>query len=146
MKGGYSASGNHRALILVPFGEAQLARLRRRLDVNYESWMETRELRDPEELGARIHDDRCDILVVEVDFLAEEVFEAAPGLGLVGVCRATNSHVDLEATTRHGVLVVNTLLSQRSGRRRARPGTDAVPGAPHSREARPLRGATLVRA
>ena len=91
MKGGYSASGNHLALILAPFGEAQLARLRRRLDVNYESWMETRELRDPEELGARIHDDGCDILVVEVDFLAEEVFEAAPGLGLVGVCRATTS-------------------------------------------------------
>ena len=35
------ARGNHRALILAPFAEAQLARLRRRVDVIYESWMET---------------------------------------------------------------------------------------------------------
>ena len=102
------ARGNHRALILAPFAEAQLARLRRRVNVSYESWMETRELRDPDELGARLHEEGCDILVIEVDFVFEEVFEAAPGLGLVGVCRATTSHVDLEAATRHGVLVVNT--------------------------------------
>ena len=104
-----SASGRgHRALILAPFGEAQLARLLRRVDVNYESWMETRALWDPEELGLRLREDGCDILVVEVDFVFEEVFEAAPGLGLVGVCRAATNHVDVEAATRHGVLVVNT--------------------------------------
>ena len=80
-----SASGRgHRALILAPFEEAQLARLLRRVDVSYESWMETRALRDPEELGVRLREDGCDILVAEVDFVFEEVFEAAPGLGLVG--------------------------------------------------------------
>ena len=108
MTGGHSASGNHRALILAPFGETQLARLRGRIDVSYESWMETRELRDPEELGARLREEGFGILVVEVDFVFEEVFEAALGLGLVGVCRATTSHVDVDAATRHGVLVVNT--------------------------------------
>ena len=102
------SSGSHRALILAPFSETQLTRLRSRVDVNYESWMETRELRDPEELGARLHEEGCDILVVEVDFVFEEVFEAAPGLRLVGVCRATTSHVDVDAASRHGVLVVNT--------------------------------------
>ena len=76
--------------------------------MSYESWMETRELRDPEELGARLHEEGCDILVVEVDFVFEEVFEAAPGLRLVGVCRTTTSHVDVDAAARHGVLVVNT--------------------------------------
>ena len=102
------SSGSHRALILAPFSETQLARLRSRVDVSYESWMETRELRDPEVLGARLHEEGCDILVVEVDFVFEEVFEAAPGLRLVGVCRATTSHVDVDAASRHGVLVVNT--------------------------------------
>ena len=104
-----SAPGTgQRALILAPFSEAQLARLRGRVDVSYESWMETRALWDPEELGVRLREDGCDILVVEVDFVFEEVFEAAPGLGLVGVCRAATNHVDLDAATRHGVLVVNT--------------------------------------
>ena len=104
-----SASGRgHRALILAPFSESQLARLRRRGDVSCESWMETRALWAPEELGGRLREEGCDILIVEVDFVFEEVFEAAPGLGLVGICRAATNHVDVEAATRHGVLVVNT--------------------------------------
>ena len=100
--------GDHRALILAPFSETQLVRLRQRFYVSYESWMETRQLKDPEELGARLDEEGYDILVVEVDFVFDEVFDAAPGLGLVGVCRASTSHVDVEAATRRGVMVVNT--------------------------------------
>lgn len=47
-------------------------------------------------------------MVVEADFVFEEVFEQAHELRFVGVCRGSAKNVDLEAATRHGVLVVNT--------------------------------------
>ena len=97
-----------RALILAPFSHHHLQRLAERLDVTHESWMKTRRLIDPEELAARILDDAIEILVIEADFVFEEVFKEAKGLRLVGICRNTTSHVDVESATEHGVLVVNT--------------------------------------
>ena len=40
-----------RGLILAPFSDRQLERLRGRLDVAYESWLETNRLQDPDDLG-----------------------------------------------------------------------------------------------
>ena len=97
-----------RALILAPFSEDHLSRLRRRLEVDYESWLETRRLTDPEELSARLNRQDIAILVVESDFVFEEVFEEAPHLKFVGVCRNATNHVDVDAATSHGVVVVNT--------------------------------------
>ena len=97
-----------RALILAPFSHRHVQRLAERLDVTHESWMETRRLIDPEELATRILDDAIEILVIESDFVFEEVFEEAKSLKLVGVCRGTTSHVDVGSATEHGVLVVNT--------------------------------------
>ncbi len=96
-----------RALILAPFSDRCLARLRRRIDVVYESWLDTRALQDPEELGARLAREDVAVLVVEADFVFEEVFEAAPGLRLVGVCRNALSQVDVESATAHGVAVTH---------------------------------------
>jgi D-3-phosphoglycerate dehydrogenase len=96
-----------RALILAPFSERWLARLRRRVDVVYESWLDTNGLQDPDELGARIAAEGFDALVVEADFVFEEVFEAAPGLRLVGVCRNALNQVDIESATEHGVAVTH---------------------------------------
>ena len=97
-----------RALILAPFAPETLAALSRHVDVQHESWMETRKLWDPEELGTRLQDERFSLLVVEADFVFEEVFEEAPGLRFVGVCRGGVTNVDVDAATAHGVLVVNT--------------------------------------
>ena len=97
-----------RALILAPFSHRHVQRLAERLDVTHESWMETRRLIDPEELATRILDDAIEILVIESDFVFQEVFEEAKSLKLVGVCRGTTSHVDVGSATEHGVLVVNT--------------------------------------
>ena len=97
-----------RALILAPFSEEQLERLRDRLQVDYESWLETRRLIDPDELAARLDSQSVAILVVESDFVFEDVFEKAPRLRFVGVCRNATNHIDVDAATRHGVLVVNT--------------------------------------
>ena len=97
-----------RALILAPFDDACLAELGREMEVDYESWLETRLIWDPEELGRRINREGKSILVVEIDFVFEELFEEADGLKFVGVCHAALNHVEVDAATRHGVVVVNT--------------------------------------
>ena len=96
------------ALILAPFAEAHIERLRRRVAVEHRSWMETRRLTDPDELAATLNSGRMSLLVVESDFVFEEVFEQADCLKFVGVCRSATHHVDVEAATGRGVLVVNT--------------------------------------
>jgi D-3-phosphoglycerate dehydrogenase len=95
------------ALILSPFDEHALARLRERMPVTHESWLESRRLHDPEELGARIRSEGIDVLVVEADFVFEEVFDAASGLRFVGVCRNALNQVDLPSAREHGVIVTH---------------------------------------
>ena len=97
-----------RALILAPFAERYLRRLRRTLEVVYDSWTDSRRLHSPDELAARLRQEQASILVVEADFVFDEVFDAAPGLRLVGVCRNAFNQVDVEAASERGVLVVHT--------------------------------------
>ncbi len=102
------ARGRPHALILAPFTGEGLRLLGSRFEVTYESWMETGRLRDPDELAAKLNEDGTSVLVIELDFVFEEVFEAAPALRLVGICRSATNHVDLDAATANGVAVVNT--------------------------------------
>jgi len=98
-----------KALILAPFHLDALARLREHGEVVYESWLDTGALADPEELGARLAAEGFDVLITEADFVFEETFAAAPNLKFVGVCRGEiGAHVDVDAATQRGVLVVNT--------------------------------------
>lgn len=96
-----------RALILAPFSYDQLQRLRRRIGVAYESWLDSNTIQDPEELGARLQREEIAALVIEADFVFEEVFDAAPCLRLVGVCRNALNQVDIESATAHGVAVTH---------------------------------------
>ena len=96
-----------RALILAPFAERQLARLRGEMEVSYESWLDTRRVSDPDILAARIRDERFSMLVVEADFVFEDTLDICPSLKFIGVCRSSVSHVDVEAATERGVAVVN---------------------------------------
>ncbi len=96
-----------RALILAPFAERWLARLSRHGDVTYESWLDTHRIFDPEELGSRIAESRTDVLVVEADFLFEELFDLAAGLRLVGICRNALNQVDIASATEHGVVITH---------------------------------------
>ena len=96
------------ALVLAPFSESQLNVLAKRLDVTYESWLDTRMIYAPEELGARLTAEETGVLVVEGDFVFEEVFEKAPGLRFVGICRSGTNQVDVASATARGVVVVNT--------------------------------------
>ncbi len=95
-------------LILAPFAEAELRGLEDRLDIRYESWMESRRLHEPEEFAGKLNRLGASVLVIELDFVFQEIFEAVPTLRFVGVCRAATNHVDIEAATASGVAVVNT--------------------------------------
>ena len=95
-------------LILAPFAERELQRLAGRLHVECESWMESGRLYDLDELAAKLNGLGASVLVIELDFVFQEVFEAVPNLKFVGICRAATNHVDIEAATANGVVVVNT--------------------------------------
>ena len=97
------------ALILAPFTDDCLERLRVVAEVDYESWLHTRRLYDPEELGARLAASGTSVLVVEADFVFDEVFAAAPTLRLVGVCRNALNQVDIDSATEHGVMVTHAV-------------------------------------
>jgi D-3-phosphoglycerate dehydrogenase len=97
-----------KTLILAPFHPKSLDRLRSKMDVIYESWMDARRLLSPEELVRRIESEDLQILVVEADFIFDEVFNGTDKLRFVGICRGAIDHVDVDAATEHGVLVVNT--------------------------------------
>lgn len=96
------------ALVLAPFSQEALEVLRDEVTVIYENWTDTRRLHSPEELAQRINLEGIRILVVEADFVFEEVFEQAPPLRFLGLCRGKSNHVDVEAATAHGVMVVNS--------------------------------------
>jgi len=97
-----------KAFILAPFDPKSLDRLRTKIEVLYESWMDTRRLLSPEELVQRIESEDLQIIVVEADFVFDEVFEGTDKLRFVGICRGSTDHVDVDAATEHDVLVVNT--------------------------------------
>jgi len=97
-----------KALILAPFSPSVIERLSKSLEVIYESWMDTRRLVPADELIDRIQGQDIEIVIIEADFIFREVFERGKKLKLVGACRGNVTHVDIEAATEHGVLVVNT--------------------------------------
>ena len=100
-------SANH-ILVLAPFSQGQLDRLRKMFDVTYESWMETHRIYDPDELAQLLVKHNSSVLVIESDFAFQETFAQTPGLRFVGICRAATNHVDVEAATESGIVVVNT--------------------------------------
>jgi D-3-phosphoglycerate dehydrogenase len=97
-----------KALILAPFANASLEQLRKRITVIYEPWTETKRLWDPAELAVRLADEAIEAVVIEVDFLFDEVFEYPSPLRFIGLCRNATNQVDIEAATARGVVVANT--------------------------------------
>ena len=96
------------ALVLAPFCQDAIEALGKTLPVTYESWTDTRRLYSPEELYQRINSENIGILVVEADFVFDDVFQESGPLRFLGVCRNTLDHIDVQAATAHGVAVVNT--------------------------------------
>lgn len=95
-------------LLLAPFDASSRSRLERLGPVSYEPWTQSRRIWDPDELGARLQKGGFSAVVIEADFIFEETLASAPCLRFVGLCRGATNQVDLQAATRHGVVVVNT--------------------------------------
>lgn len=97
-----------KALVLAPFDEAWLTRLRKaRVRVAYEPWTADMRLQDPAKLAARLREEKIEIIVVEADFLTADAF-AAPKLRIAGVCRNGLNLVDVNAATEHGIPIIST--------------------------------------
>jgi autoinducer 2 (AI-2) kinase len=94
-----------KALVTADFTDDGLALLRRHAEVIYEPWSRTGALWMAEELGERVAKDAIDILVVEVDLVHEEVFDART-LRAIGCCRGDPLNVDVDTATERGVPVV----------------------------------------
>ena len=98
-----------RALILAPFAIESLTELNNAgIETVHESWLDTGELQDPEELGSRLESEGFKVVVVEADFLFSETFDAALGLRLACICRAALNQIDVTAATERGIAIVNT--------------------------------------
>lgn len=97
-----------RVLSLVELDGDQRRRLEAVAEVEVRPWTETLVLMDPDELAEELAAKQVLGLFVEADFLIGETFEAAPGLGFVGICRGDSGHVDLSAASRAGVVVTHT--------------------------------------
>ena len=97
-----------KALVLAPFDEAWLKRLRKAgVRIAYEPWTRDMRLHDPAKLAARLRDEKIEIVVVEADFLTAESF-AAPKLRIAAVCRNGLNLVDVNAATEHGIPIIST--------------------------------------
>lgn len=94
-----------RALVTADFDEAGLRLLRQHADVRYEPWSRSGRLLLAQELAQKVVDLRVDILVVEVDLVHEEVFDARP-IKAIGCCRSAPVNVDLERASEEGIPVV----------------------------------------
>lgn len=92
-------------LVTADFAKEGLAVLARHGEVIHEPWSTTGALLMAEELAEKVADLAIDVLVVEVDLVHEEVFEARK-LRAVGCCRGDPINVDVETATDEGVPVV----------------------------------------
>ena len=95
-------------MVLAPIDPAGLEHLKQFTEICYESWTDTQRLISPEELIERVQTENIPIVVIEADFVFDEIFEAADKLRFLGVCRSNVNNVDVEAAIRCGVMVANT--------------------------------------
>ena len=96
-----------RCLILAPFDERCIKRLEEKLEVFVDNWLSRGRLYSPEELYGKVEEGGINILVVEADFVFDEVMRAS-SLKLIGTVRGNPYNVDVEEATRRGIPVVYT--------------------------------------
>jgi autoinducer 2 (AI-2) kinase len=93
-----------KALVTANLSRDGLALLGRHGEVVYEPWGETGTLLVAEDLAEKVKALGADVLVVEVDLVHEEVFDAVD-LRAVGCCRGDPLNIDVETATAKGVPV-----------------------------------------
>jgi len=92
-------------LVTADFSKEGIQKLERHGEVIHEPWSETGTLLMAEDLAEKVKALEIDVLIVEVDLVHEEVFEARK-LRAVGCCRGTPINVDVDTATEEGVPVL----------------------------------------
>ncbi len=93
-----------KAFVTANFSQEGLDLLSKHMEVVYEPWGETGKLWLSEDLAEKVVELKADVLVVEVDLVHDEVFEARK-LKAVGCCRGNPLNVDVETATDEGTPV-----------------------------------------
>jgi D-3-phosphoglycerate dehydrogenase len=97
-----------KALITAPFDQEGLKKLRKYMDIAYESWKETGKIfMDPVAFINRIKEVNADVLIVEADTVDEEVVDAIKPK-IVGCCRGNPINVDIEALRKRNIPFFHT--------------------------------------
>jgi len=96
------------SLVLAPFSSDGLDLLGKIGSVTYEPWTESKVIHDPVQLGIRLAEEEFNILIVEADFLFQELFEMATPLYFAALCRGALNQVELDAASKHGITIVHT--------------------------------------
>lgn len=93
-------------LSLAPLAGPGLEKLRSLGDLELDPWDEHIPIRmtSGPDLIARL--DGVDVLIVEPDPVFGDVFDAAPSLKVIGICRGDPVNVDIEAATKAGIPVL----------------------------------------
>ncbi|HEV3123639.1 MAG TPA: NAD(P)-dependent oxidoreductase [Candidatus Dormibacteraeota bacterium] len=95
-------------LVLAPFDDGEVAKLRELGDVTYESWIEHKRLTGPDDLADRLNREGFDVVVVEAEFVTGDVLRAVPGLRVIGSTRGKPVNVDIATATELGKVVLQT--------------------------------------
>jgi phosphoglycerate dehydrogenase-like enzyme len=96
-----------KALVTAEFADDDLARLRAAgYEVVLDGWGVDRQPLEGRRLLDAVRD--VDVLICELERVDEEVLAAARRLQVLASCRGDPVNVDLDAATRHGVLVLHT--------------------------------------
>ena len=96
------------SLVLAPFSTKGLDSLNKLGFVAYEPWTESKLIHDPQLLGERIARENFNVLIVEADFLFDELFKEAKNLYFAALCRSSLNQVELDEAIKHGITIVHT--------------------------------------
>lgn len=95
-------------LILAPFSEIHISRLRQHMKLTHINWLESMKLQDPEEMANLINSHKSLAVLIESDFIFAETLSRVKSLKFIGICRSAINHVDIAAATQHNIVVANT--------------------------------------
>ena len=98
-----------KALITAPFHSEALNLLRKNnIDFIYSPWTRSRRILGERELIDIINNNSCDILVVELEYVSEDVINNTD-LKIIGICRNDpKRNIDVEAANAKGIYVLYT--------------------------------------
>lgn len=101
-----------RALVTAIFDEGYLARLKEKVEVYYEPWMnpETNKLqiKQGDDLATYLNENEIDILICEAEVLRKNILEQLKTLKIIICAKGTEFFIDLDEATAKNIIVAYT--------------------------------------